>query len=325
MGGVARFGLTRRETVNTAQSFRYFWVVILSVIVLTISVGAWADHKPGHGGNGGGKPGDGSGSDSGDDIKLSCLFDDANGENVTDDNRSPATYDDGDRNVACSTGGTSQPNLSGISLSTIASGRKVRRQVDLAFESCSKADDDSRCMLETEMDALVDALPEGMNGIFSAGSGALIDPDNYDMENIRFAVRPYRDVDLGDDKDHGGDHLQNLIPGDYAMAVRFSLIGSPRVVINLAAHDVPDDKAQGVLCNLGNNSAALAEDANVTVHGEEDHPLLYSVDTGGGYQLAAICSNIPEGICGKGARASDLCTFHGLVKVKLNFMAFELP
>ena len=179
-------------------------------------------------------------------------------------------------------------------------------------------------MTPAQRDALVAALPDDMDGIFSAGSGGFIDPDNYDMENIRFAVRPYRDVDLGDGKDHGGDHLQNLAPGDYAMAVRFSLIGSPRVVINLAAHDVPDDKAQGVLCNQGNNSIALTEDANVTVYGESDAPLLYSVDTGSGYQLAAICSNIPEGSCGKGARASDLCTFHGLVKVKLNFMAFEL-
>lgn len=291
-------------------------LLCIFALALATATSAWAAK-----GGGKGKPGDGTGSNSGDDIKLICLFYEGDGQNILDDNRSPPEYIDGDRGVTCSTGGTSQPNLSGINLDPSAGGGGQERQLDLALQLCSEFDppsEDPRCLDEQGKAALLGALTPGMRGLFEAGTGGF-DPEgnlNLDMENLRFSVRPYRDTQ---------DHIQNLAPETYGMAVNIALKraerNAPRVVISLASQNIPDDKFQGVLCDAPDTVNPLTYDVPVTVHPSSDDPLLYTVETDG-YQLAAICSNIKEGGCGKGAKASDLCTFHGLVMVNLKMEAF---
>ena len=326
------------------QALRLGLSGVIAAMMLVASVGVWADHRPGHEGKGGGKPSDGSGSDSGDDIKLSCFLAEGNGENIRDDNRSPAFYDDADRKVTCSTGGTSQPNLSGILLDTVAKGNpgNRERQLDLVLMPCSaaEAEVEDRCMEQVDFDNLAADLPAHMR-IFAEGFGGASSDNPYDMEDVTFHLRPYKAVDLpGDNHHHGGDHLQKLDPGVvYRMALRIWLkhveTGDPRVVINLAGHHVPGDKSQGVSCaHIPDPTVAVTEDVYVKVHGEGDHPLLYSVATfnpdtvpslNNGFMLASICSNMPPvGDCGNGKDASNLCYLHGFVKVKLNFMASEL-
>jgi hypothetical protein len=306
--------------------------------------------------SGTGKPTEGNGSDSGNDIKLSCVFDDALSENILPDYRNydAATdsypYEDAVSGVGCSTGGTSQPNLSGIALETNTSGQ-LERELDLMLEPCSPSEDDDRCMTPGEIADLTTALPEHMNGIFEQGSPG----GDFDMENVMFELRPYWDAEIperfsglqaaADGHHHGGDHLQELLPAEYRMALRIWLKRpgrtDPRLMINLAGHHVPGDKFQGVSCAQAPDpdldpdpTLAVTEDVRVTVKAKPgEGPLLYTVDTyddpsdgnDDGYMLASICSNLPVGVCGKGKNVNNLCTFHGLVKVKLNFMAFQLP
>lgn len=324
------------------------WVI--AALLLGASASAWADHRPGHE-KGGGKPSDGSGSDSGNDIKLSCVFDHLNGENIIHDFRNfdsvtgTYPYDDGDMKVTCSTGGTSQPNLSGINLVPAATGKfsERERELDLALEQCTS---DPRCMTKPQMDQFILDLPNHMKGLFRPGAGN----EFYDKEHVTFSLRPYRDAEIPerwsglaafpDGYDHGGDHIQKLRrEAEYRMALRIALRrpmrGDPRVVINLAGHHVPEDQFQGVLCAPASEppEAAVTEDVRVTVAALDKAPLLYTIDTyddpsdekDDGYMLAAICSNMPVGSCGNGKEESNLCNFHGLVKAKLNFMAFELP
>jgi hypothetical protein len=290
-------------------------VTLLCLFALAATTAAWAAK-----GGTKGKPKEGGGSDSGDDIKLVCKFYEGDGRNILDDNRLPPEYIDGDRDVRCSTGGTSQPNLSGIALNNSAGGGGQERQIDLVLEVCN---DDLECMTADELSSFVAGLPPSMQGLDSAGRGGLDDTAselNLDMENVFFNVRPYRDGD-------GGGHIQNLEAGTYLMAVRITPKQAerhaPRVAINLAAQDFPDDQFQGILCQAPDTANALKNDVPVTIHEPKDYPLLYTVDTGG-YLYASICSNIKDGGCGKGARASDLCTFHGLVKVKFTLDAFAL-
>lgn len=281
-------------------------------LALATMTSAWAAK-----GGGKGKPGDGNGSNSGEDIKLVCVFyegDPNDPNNVLDDNRGP--YIDGEQGVSCSTGGTSQPNLSGIKLDPSAGG-VLERQLDLALQLCS----DDYCL--PDKDAFLELLTPGMQGLFESGDGGTLDSEgtlNLDMENLRLSVRPYVDTQ---------DHIQNLDPSlsPYPMAVTFALKraekDAPRVAISLAHFDIAGDQFQGIACEAPDTEHALTDDVPVTVHDSNDAPLLYTVETNG-YQWAAICSNIKEGGCGKGAKASDLCTFHGLVKVKFTMDAFAL-
>jgi len=306
-----------KNTIGT----NLFSLLCIFALALATMTSAWAAK-----GGGKGKPGDGSGSNSGEDIKLVCVFYEGEGRNVLDDNRDPPEYFDGDRGVTCSTGGTSQPNLSGIKLDPSTGGGGQERQVDLALELCDE--DTGNCnnyldykaywLTDTGRTELLYALTPGMKGLFTAGTGGYGDsPEalNLDMENLRFNVRPYDTQ----------DHIQKLGPGTYGMAVTFALKraeqDAPRVAISLASKDIAGDQFQGIACEAPDTVNALTADVPVTVHPSSDDPLLYTVETNG-YQLAAICSNIPEGVCGRGAKASDLCTFHGLVKVKFKMDAF---
>lgn len=267
-------------------------------------------------------PLDDGGKDSGTDLKLSCLFLDALGDTVlSDGGDGNSPYVDGFENVACSTGGTTQPNLSGISLDATAKGKfkPGDRVLDLVFtpcgdEGCYEVADDS-----DNDGTLDDGLPAS---IFER------DPESGDMFWI--TVRPYR---------NGQGHIQELPVDKYGMAVRFNLKQSPRgprIVISLAGQDIRGDQFQGTLCDLGEvgTSVTLSSDALVIVgpNTETDNRFIVTtvdgvIDTGekgdGGFMKAAICSNIPpaEGVTCDGADDSGLCNFHGFVNVRFTMTA----
>lgn len=276
-------------------------------------------------------PPDDGGNDSGTDLKLSCDFLDEVDDNVLSDGDGP--YIDGVEKVGCSTGGTTQPNLSGILLDAGTKGkfRPGDRFLDLAFAECEGTDcyqiaDDSN-----GDGVLDDGLPASIFEVDSDGIG----------EQFWITVRPYR---------LGQDHIQELPAGEYVMAVRFNLNQDPngsRIVINLAARDVRGDQFQGTLCDLGESgtNATLATDALVltnpdsaigrfvvtTVDGIGDDDIIVNgeVATEGdhGFMKAAICSNIPplEGVVCDGADNSGLCNFHGFVNVRFTMAADVLP
>ena len=311
--------------MKTAQSFRYFWVAIFTMAIMSASAGVCADHRPGHEGKGGGKPGDGDGVDSGTDLKLSCeLMDDFNnGDNVLSDEM--GAYIDGIDKVSCSTGGTSQPNLSGIVFDPQAKGqfREGDRFMNLVLTECS----DPGCYLISEDSNNDGVLNDGLPaGIFDAGA---VD------EKFWITVRPYRE-----DAPEGIEgHIQQLPEGAWNMAVRFNLKRGnkdPRVVINLGARSVPGDNFQGMLCapiNDANDLHLDAQDALVGTYPDSDVDrfIVTTVDEiddegDGGFMKAALCSNIPvDGVTCDGADDSGLCNFHGLVYVRFTLNADVLP
>jgi len=308
------------------------WSAALILCSVGLSTGTWAGKDCGDGQCGRGEnanncpsdcaaPSDG-GNDSGTDLGLSCILLDDPGDNVLSDKDD--AYVNGVDKVDCSTGGTTQPNLSGIKLDAQKKGkfRPGDRFVDLAFTECAETD----CYQiadDTNEDGILD---DGLPGrIFEANGDNL-------GEQLWIAVRPYRD---------GGDHIQNLSPGEFGMAVRINLKqveqGTPRVVINLAAREIRGDKFQGTLCDLGANTAdTLSTDALVIVDaGPENRFVVTTVDgvnddpgTGdGGFMRAAICSDIPPddpADC-EGADDTGLCNFHGFVNVRFTMVADELP
>ena len=111
-----------------------------------------------------------------------------------------------------------------------------------------------------------------------------------------------------------------------------------RLIINLAGHHVQGDKFQGILCagEAGPEDGfstldALTQDAWVIVG--PGPGFRYEVTTTSpldpndpGVMKAAICSSMLDNngdACGKGARASDLCRFHGFVNLKFTLVADE--
>lgn len=281
------------------------------------------DRDPGHKHCDSGDGGGGSTNDSGTDLKLSCLFMDNDSDNVTSDGR--GAYVDAVDKVGCSTGGTSQPNLSGIVLDPMGKGkfRSGDRTLELAFGSCYEAGVSNRCY-DTEGNP--DGLP---SSIFTDG----------EAEQVWMVVRPYRE----DAPDGLEGHIQTLPDGEHNMAVRFNLKrgnADPRVVINIAARHVTGDKFQGTLCDPFNADIqdTLATDALVvagptaedrfivtTEDGINDHvgPDSNDVPGDGGFMQAAVCSSIPpdgHDSC-DGAGDSGLCNFHGFVNVKFTMTA----
>jgi hypothetical protein len=248
---------------------------------------------------------DGGGDDSDQNIPLSCFFMDAEGDNVMSDGG--GFYVDGQQRVACSTGGTVQPNLSGIGLSTLAKGnvRKRERQLDMAFLAKDISD--------------TTGLPLS---IFEGGD---TDPATFDMEDVWFSVRPYKDTQ---------DHIQNLVPGVYEMALRMVLLPigdiDYRIAFSMATRAVPGDNFQGVYCDAP--EAPITDDVSVIVWGPEVIPNRFTVTTGQvneetweithGARTAALCSDIPKnGVpCDNG-----LCNFMGFVDVQFTFHADDLP
>jgi hypothetical protein len=260
-------------------------------------------------------PPDDGGKDSGTDLKLSCLFLDEDGDTLLSDGAGP--YVDGVDNVGCSTGGTTQPNLSGIGLDASSKGkfRPGDRYLDLVFTECTggncykiKPDSDGDGVLD-------DGLP-----------ASIFEEDTLEIgEKFWLTVRPYRD---------GQGHIQELPDAEYRMAVRFNLkqdARGPRIVISLAARDIRGDKFQGTLCDLGDpgTDITLDRDALVIVSSDPVNRFIVTTVDGDndtndkGFMKAAICSNIPpaEGATCEGADDSGLCNFHGFVNVRFTMTA----
>ncbi len=251
---------------------------------------------------------DGDSNDSGVNIPLSCFFWDRAGDTLLSDNGLP--YVDGEEKVGCSTGGTSQPNLSGIGLATMAKGNAKNRvrQLDIALAYCPDSDPD--CIQPDNVDG--SGLPAS---IFQ----------KHDMEDVWFSVRPYIDQ----------DHIQLLDPGLYRMALRVSLrdrYDGYRVGISMADTEVADDKFQGVSCDVPAEVLEKMEDVSVIVRESDDAPVRFTVTTGAvnlgetpeiieDYKKAAICTDIPP--C-ETADDYSLC-FMGLVYMRFTFDASDLP
>jgi hypothetical protein len=300
------------------------WAGICGNGKCNVKRGETADNCPVDCGDGEPPPDDG-GTDSGTDLRLSCLFLDeyGKGDNVLSDEY--GAYVDGVDNVACSTGGTTQPNLSGIGLDASAKGKfkPGDRLLDLAFTQCNEADcyDIAGASDDDEDGVLNDGLPAS---IFEATPVV--------GEKFWMTVRPYRD---------GQGHIQELPVGPYGMAVRFNLKQSargPRIVMSLAERDIRGDKFQGTLCDLGDGGTdvTLDRDALVIVSESTESRFIVTTvdgvnDTGengdGGFMKAAICSNIPpaDASACEGADDSGLCNFHGFVNVRFTLAADVLP
>ena len=331
--------------MKSAMIFRYSLITLVWICFLTAPAVALAvdcDKKPDHK-NCQGDPGPDDGNDSGESIHLACTFADDPGvednpatpdidESIPPDNvvsDDGTSYVHGEQKVSCGTGGTTQPNLSGVHLDTVAKGNpgRAERQLDLRLEFC---DPEPGCYPSTN--------PDGLPGL----------EDSIDLEHVNMAVRPYRVWDVpekwcqeegceqqpADGFDHGGDYIQNLENGHYRMAVRFGLKATEhRTVINLAGHHVQGDKFQGVLCALYEDTGdALTEDAWVTVESGPDYRFTISTTdptdaNDDGVMKAAICSSMPvNGVpCGTGGNASDVCNFHGFVNIRFTMVADELP
>jgi hypothetical protein len=227
-------------------------------------------------------------------------------------------YVDGQERVKCSTGDLRGQNLSGIGLGTMAKGNinKFReRQLDMAFSS---SNEEGYIAYPTE------GLPDSF---FNYGDG---NPETFDTEDAWLAVRPYEDQ----------GHIQNLPPGLYRMAldIRF-LAADYRFVLSMASRAVPDDRFQGVVCDITPQSDAETDDVSVIVWAPEDAPNRYTVTTGqvefdeeyqtwvitDGATRAALCSSVPiDGVCG-GPGSSDMCNKMGWVDVQFTLHADDLP
>jgi len=273
------------------------------------------------GGNGGGGK---TPKDSGESQSLNCSFMGQGASLVND----IGPYVDGQDKVECGTGGTSQPNLSGLRVNTLEKGN---------------ADPDR--MLFVALGDCASNSGHDCTALFENGDGDPPDILNGSFVEADFAVRPYPDPDLGFDQ----SHIQLLAPGLYEMAVRLRLWEtSDRWVINLGS-EINDSQFIGALCD--NPDGATEEDASVIVFPDDNgdgFPDSYVVTTGDvtGFgangsptestflpdgwgiepraRTASICSNY-SGTCGTGARASDLCDFIGTVQLQFTFDAVVIP
>ena len=255
----------------------------------------------------------GGGNDNpydGESIPLECTLADGPGDNLFSDGL--GSYSHGQQDVACTTGGVAQPNLSGIGLDTWTRGpiRKVTRRFDLVLAPCTE---DYDCA----------ALPTALFEVAAA-----VD----DMEISVFGIRPY--VEQGD--------IQ-LLPPDtvHEMAMRLSVNGyADRFMFQMMGRVIPDDFHQGVWCDLGQNPGfdpddAISQDVSVHVWPDNDGdgvPDGYTVTTGTfdsaasptsltpGARTATVCSTAGPVACG-GPDNSDLCNLLGRVDVQFTIYA----
>ena len=243
----------------------------------------------------------GSGGDSGEAIPLVCTLSDLLDDTLFSD--TGASYVDGTDKVGCATGGTTQPNLSGVALDTVTKGPEKRavRFYDLALNPC---------VIDNECNV---APPE----IFTFG----------DLESGLVAATPYPEQ----------DHIQNLTPGEsYSMAGRIALSGfADRWNLQLMGRVIPPEFHQGIFCDLEQNPGfdpadAISEDVTVYLWPDDDSNGVadgYTITTGTiasagspplvnpGVRLATICSNSGSVACG-GPDNGDLCNLIGQVEVQ---------
>ena len=256
---------------------------------------------------------------------------------------------DGEEKVGCSTGGTTQPNLSGLNLSSLAKGKRIHRKIDLAFRNYLGPNGEQSPPAEWP----AHWLPE--NIFQQANSWS-------EMENVHISVRPYRDAREADESRElpdrpGQDHIQLLRSDfEYGMALRMRITSTAeeRYWITMANTWVADDvKFQGLRCWVneatdpnGWSSAEIAditEDVTVYLWPDADDDFVadgFTVTTGEiigeapqqGYSLAtppqttdaartaAICSADGPLDC-SGADNSESCNFLGFVDVQFTWHA----
>ena len=245
--------------------------------------------------------GGGGSTESGEPIPLDCAFSDLVDDTLFSD--TGLGYSDGVDKVRCSTGGTSQPNLSGVALDTVTKGpvHKAVRFFDLALNPCV-------------VDFECDLAPAE---IFTFGS----------LESGVVASTAYSEQ----------DHIQNLTPGEtYSMAGRIALSGyADRWNLQFMGRVIPADFHQGIWCDLEQNPGfdpadAVSEDLTVYLWPDDDGNGVadgYTLTTGTiaaggsppvvtpGTRLATICSNTGSLVCG-GPSNGDLCNLTGFVEVQ---------
>lgn len=296
----------------------------MALALLTGCIVAASGSLAAKGGNGGGGK---TPKDSGESQSMVCSFVEPGASFVND---SFGVYVNGEDKVDCRTGGTSQPNLSGLRLGTLETGKvDPDRMLLVRLGDCTSNEDD------------------GHDCAALFGQGDPPDILTGHLVEAGFTVRPYPDPVLGFEQ----SHIQLLAPGLYEMAVRLTLWEtSDRWVVNLGSEIYLDNpKFIGALCH--NPAGVTDEDASVIVFPDDDgdgFPDSYLVTTGtvtgfnsdgspknttfrpGGWGItpgsrtASICSNY-SGTCGTGASASDLCDFVGTVKLQFTFETVVIP
>jgi hypothetical protein len=286
---------------------------------------------------------------SGENIDLSCAlgasFRDTSADTVKSDGKPgvhpevDGAYVDAEEKVRCRTGGTVQPNLSGLGLDPKLKGGKPIRKMDLVLTNFADPDGDT---LE-KPNGKTDPWPYLPASLFEEG------PTWEDMEMAYLAVRPHR---------NDQDHIQLLAPGTtYRMAARFRVkpVDDHRYVINLTERlpEVSDDQFSGLLCHSitrkwpNDEIVKVSEDVTVYLWPDADRDGVadgYTVTTGaiqnagsgGSYSLAnppavtsaprtaAICSQVGPVEC-NGAGLGEFCNFLGFADVQFTWHAENIP
>jgi hypothetical protein len=287
----------------------------------------------------------GADTGSGERVSLNCLLaassGDASDDTVKSDGKPgvhpevDGAYVDAEEKVRCRTGGTAQPNLSGLGLDPKLKGGPPIRKMDLVLTHFVDPDGDT---LE-QPNGKTDPWPYLPASLFEEG------PTWEDMEMAYMSVRPYR-------SEH--NHIQLLASAaTYEMAARFRVkpVDDHRYVINLAdtVPDNPDDQFSGLLCHSvtpewpNDEIVTVSEDVTVYLWPDENDdgmPDGYTVTTGvvtgvgddNAYSLAnppavtsaprtaAICSQVGPVDC-NGAGLGEFCNFLGFVDVQFTWHA----
>lgn len=279
-------------------------IITLFGLLLAAS-GAWAHCAGKHSGNHPHCGGGGDGGDSGDPYPLICTITDDAGDTVRSDGL--GDYVDGDDRAECTTGGTTQPNASGLLLDTIAHGpiKRAIRKIDLAFNGCAVDNDCNIAPLE----------------FFQAGA------TSDDMEDMHISLRPYPE----------DGHIQNLPADDfYSMALSIGLEGyAERWAFQIRAREVPPEWNDGAWCKPANPADAVTDfDVNVYLWPDANSdgtPDGYTVTTGTfddtsvqppivtpGATRAVFCSNVGPISC-DGTASGNMCNILGEVDVQFTW------
>lgn len=288
---------------------------------------------------------------SGERIDLNCALLATSGDGRTDTVKADGepgvhtavygAYVDAEEKANCRTGGTVQPNFSGLSLDPKLRGGPPKRKIDLVLTNFLGPDEST-------------VPPSNLPGhIFEEG------PFWDDMEVAYLTARPYRQARPANHYRGAApaqNHIQLLTPDYiYSMATRIRLksVADHRYVINLAdaEPDIPDDQFTGLYCHsatpsyLNEDIVKVSQDVNVYLWPDADRDGVadgYTVTTGtvsddhDSYSLAnppnvisaprtaAICSQTGPIEC-DGAGLGEFCNFLGFVDVQFTWHAENMP
>jgi hypothetical protein len=248
----------------------------------------------------------------GEDIPLDCEIVNSNtngsGGSVTNHVRNDGLglYRDGEDKVGCGTGGTVQPNLSGIFFNSFNKGpaKRAVRKIDIAFGPCVG----SGCSY----------VPAELFGPTGATD---------DLEDVTIGTHPFPEQ----------GHLQLMDPGEHKMASRIAPKAfAHRFSIQFMERAMPGDFHQGIWCDLSYHPTLKPEDAgseDMTVYlwpdnDGDDLPDGYTITTGtiddsvnqsppdviADTRIGTICSSTGPLACA-GPSDGDLCNLLGHVEV----------